>query len=87
MLCLKFLKEEISYNFLDSNLFAFFQSNIVLPSKESMLSEIDKFKNEMKKLMFDSKGDYVNVRQGPYQDEMAGLIGCRPNIGKMALVI
>ncbi|PAV88177.1 hypothetical protein WR25_19751 [Diploscapter pachys] len=62
-----------------------FTDQITLPSKANMIKDIEKKKKVMKRRYFDSLKHTIQVDYIKYMDEIADLIGCRPNIRKYLL--
>lgn len=53
-----------------------------LPSKDEMESDIDNKANNVKKRFYESQRHTIQVDFIPYMDELANLVGCKPNLGK-----
>lgn len=62
--------------------FAQMSGQISLPSKESMLERISSTKSAMKARYVESTRHTIQVDYNVYMDQLAELIGCRPNIFK-----
>ncbi|KAE9551214.1 hypothetical protein FO519_005581 [Halicephalobus sp. NKZ332] len=62
--------------------FAQFTGEVSLPSKESMLMSIASSKSKVQKRYYNSPRHTIQVDYSDYMDELAGIIGCKPNVLK-----
>uniref|UniRef100_A0A1I7YSL5 Flavin-containing monooxygenase n=1 Tax=Steinernema glaseri TaxID=37863 RepID=A0A1I7YSL5_9BILA len=51
-----------------------------LPSKEKMAKSVEMKRKEMARVYVDSQRHTIQVPYTPYMDEMANMIGCKPNL-------
>ncbi|CAI4223297.1 unnamed protein product [Auanema sp. JU1783] len=62
-----------------------FSGNVALPSKEEMFDDITDKRKKMERRYFKSEKHTIQVDYVKYMDEIAGLIGCKPDIWQIAL--
>ncbi|KJH46134.1 Flavin-binding monooxygenase-like protein [Dictyocaulus viviparus] len=60
-----------------------FMKKLSLPSKQAMLEDIEVKRKEMKRRYFNSEKHTIQVDYVKYMDEVATLIGCKPDLWKV----